>query len=75
MNLQEFAALKAGDKISNPMNPGSSGTISKTSESGVHVKWGSSTMEFYYSVNTTAWTHWTRDEDLPAVSSASHHSS
>jgi hypothetical protein len=58
MNVQEFAALKVGDKISNPMN-GSTGHVTATNDSGVRVAWGVSPVDFMYTVNSTAWMHWT----------------
>lgn len=58
MNLQQFAALKPGDKISNPMG-NSAGVVVSVSDSGVRVRWEPATMDFFYSVNSTAWMHWT----------------
>lgn len=63
MNLKEFGALKVGDKISNPMNL-SGGTVSGITDSGVRVRWGASTLEFFYSVNSTAWMHWSKEDTL-----------
>lgn len=63
MNIQEFAALKVGDQISNPMaQQRSIGTITETTASGVRLRWGDDpgTTQFFYSVQTTAWTHWER---------------
>jgi hypothetical protein len=62
MNVQEFAALAEGDEIVNELN-GSAGTITRTTPSGVHVVWGprhEREMPFFYSVNGTAWFHWTK---------------
>lgn len=62
MNLQEFAALKVGDKIENPQN-GSTGAIVEVTDSGVRVVWGErhdKETRFFYSVNTTAWMGWNR---------------
>jgi len=64
MNITEFAALKVGDKIDNPMSQ-SAGTIVETTESGVRVVWGERhghETRFFYSAQSTAWTHWTRPE-------------
>lgn len=61
MNLQQFAALKPGDKISNPFGF-SHGVVASVSDSGVRVRWEPATMDFFYSVNSTAWMHWTTDE-------------
>lgn len=61
MNLQEFAALKVGDKIMNPMN-GSTGEVSKVSPSGVYVVWGARHADerpFFYPAQSTAWMNWT----------------
>lgn len=61
MNLQQFSALKVGDKIETSMmgfGDPHRGTVSSVSDSGVRVRWGTSTMEFFYSVNSTAWMHW-----------------
>lgn len=61
MNLKEFAALKVGDKIENPTT-GGMGTVSAVADAGVKVQWGVSALEFFYSVNTTAWMHWRKVE-------------
>ncbi len=58
MNLQEFAALKVGDKIENNMLGPAIGTVTDVTKSGVRVSWGGA-QAFFYSVNTTAWMHWT----------------
>lgn len=65
MNMQEFAALKVGDKIKNPMN-GSAGVVSGVTDSGIRVQWGASAVEFYYSANSTAWMHWSKTETAGA---------
>jgi hypothetical protein len=71
VNIKEFAALKAGDYVTNGINAGSRGEVVETSDSGVRVIWGPrhtrETM-FFYSVNSTAWMHWSVVEDLPAAS-------
>ena len=63
MNLQEFAALKEGDAIEYPMG-GGIGTITVVEKTGVRVRWGDSlhSPTFFYSVQGTAWFHWTRQE-------------
>lgn len=64
MNAKEFAALKLGDRIENLM-AGTAGTITAVDEAGCHVKWdgGDAPGNVYrYSVTTTAWMHWTREE-------------
>lgn len=63
MNMQDFAALKAGDKIENPMS-GSKGAVISITDSGVRVQWGASSMEFFYGVNSTAWMHWSKVEPV-----------
>lgn len=67
MNLKEFSALKAGDKIANTMQGvTSAGEVVATSDSGVRVVWGArhdKETPFFYSVNTTAWMHWTRTDN------------
>jgi len=66
MNMQEFAALKVGDKIVNRMTlPASTGTVTEITANGVRVVWGAAelTCTFAYPVNTTAWMHWSKAED------------
>jgi hypothetical protein len=60
MTLQEFAALKVGDQIENPMNASMAavGTVTEVMPNGVRLTWGDSSMPFFYSVNSTAWMHW-----------------
>lgn len=71
MDLKEFAALKVGDAITNPMGGGDvRGTVVEATDSGVRVVWGERQereTRFFYSVNTTAWMHWTKS---PAAASA-----
>lgn len=57
MNLQEFADLKPGDKVVNLMS-GSAGEVVEALPNGVRVSWGGNSLPFFYSVQTTAWTHW-----------------
>lgn len=61
MNLQEFAALKVGDKIENPML-NSMGTVSEVTKQGVRIAWeGSrSAITFQYTVQNTSWFHWSK---------------
>jgi hypothetical protein len=63
MNLQEFAALKAGDKIENPMS-GSAGEVVEVDAKGVRVRWDNtgSSVTWHYGVNSTAWMHWSKAE-------------
>lgn len=67
MNLQEFAALKAGDKVVNHMSGGSVGEVTEANEKGVRVRWGlgvlgTSSITFQYNVQGTAWFHWDKIE-------------
>lgn len=71
MNLGEFAALKVGDEIENLMNPGSRGQVTERTERGVCVQWGVG-MSFLYSVNSTAWMHWSNAEPKPSLSLEHH---
>lgn len=60
MNLQEFAALKEGDKIENPAT-NSAGEVVEVAPEGVRVVWGprgDSERKFFYSSLTTAWMNW-----------------
>lgn len=63
MNLQEFAALKPGDKIENPSTGGvGTGEITETTSSGVRVVWGNRhprETPFFYSAVGTSWMNWT----------------
>lgn len=59
MNLQEFAALKVGDKIEN-IYTSSVGKVSNVDPSGVRVKWSEHSPTFFYSVSSTAWMHWNK---------------
>lgn len=67
MNIQEFAALKVGDKIENPAAGDGKGEIVEATDSGVRVVWGPRTVEnrtwerrFFYSVVGTAWMNWVK---------------
>lgn len=65
MTLQEFAALKAGDKIENHMAGAVSvGTVKETTPSGLWLTWagGDLGVPFFYSVNSTSWFHWSKAE-------------
>ncbi len=64
MNVQEFGALKPGDKIVNGMN-NSPGEITGTNAAGVDVVWGprhANERVFAYTVDSTAWFHWRRND-------------
>lgn len=59
MNLQQFAALKAGDKVCNNMfGERPPGVVTETNSTGVRVSWGGTATTFEYSVQSTAWFHW-----------------
>lgn len=60
MNLEEFAALKPGDKIENGTN-NSPGEVVEANASGVRLVWGPRSdreTRFFYSVQSTAWMQW-----------------
>jgi hypothetical protein len=59
MNIKEFAALKAGDRIVNPMAC-TAGSVTDTDGGGVTVQWDGSELTRYYGAVTTAWMHWTK---------------
>lgn len=61
MNLKEFAALKAGDKIDNHFT-GGQGEVVEATDKGVLVRWHPLTTPRTYGVNTTAWMHWSKAE-------------
>lgn len=71
MTLQEFAALKVGDKIENHMS-NSHGEVVTTDASGVRVCWDRAgqlpegEVTWHYSVTSRAWSHWSKAEELPA---------
>ncbi len=53
MNIKEFAALKAGDRVANPMAC-TAGTVTDTDGGGITVRWDGSVVTRYYSAVTTA---------------------
>lgn len=67
MNLKEFAALKVGDQIENPMTR-STGEITECNDKGVRVRWiipgairGNADGPTYpYATLSTGWMHWTK---------------
>lgn len=67
MNLTEFAALKAGDKISNPMTA-SYGEVVEVTTTTVLVRWHVGTTPRTYGANTTAWMHWDKVEVSKCIS-------
>ena len=64
MKLQEFSALKVGDKIENHAVGGvGHGEIVECTPSGVRVVWGKRfdhETKFFYSVVGTAWMNWSK---------------
>lgn len=64
MNLQEFSALKVGDKIENPSTgAGGEGEVTEVTSNGVRVVWGrrhERETKFFYSVVSTAWMNWNK---------------
>lgn len=64
MNIKEFAALKVGDKIALHLHD-SEGEVVEVSAMGVRVVWGrrhAGETSFFYSVNSLAWTQWSKPE-------------
>lgn len=82
MNLTEFAALRAGDKIDNHMS-NSRGEVVDADDKGVNVRWGNvgPVVKFegpgsavhgttrHYSAGSTIWFHWSKVEE-PAADEA-----
>lgn len=66
MNLQEFAALKVGDKIVNGMT-NSDATVAELKDNGVVLHWGNNPMPFFYGAASTAWFHWEKTEHEAAT--------
>lgn len=67
MNLQEFAALKVGDKIENHAFGIHAGEVTAVTDRGVRVKWGgpgTTAIDFFYSVQGTAWFHWSKVQEI-----------
>jgi hypothetical protein len=77
MDVQEFSKLKVDDVIRNEMS-GSNGVIVEVEGMGVRVRWlafydpaviqhpGASSPTWFYSVQGTAWFHWSKVEAEPA---------
>lgn len=67
MNVQEFAALKVGDRVYNGLTQ-SRGTVTDVTKDGVRVQWGdgfavtTGGVQFNFSVQGTAWYHWTKED-------------
>lgn len=70
MNLNEFNALKPGDRIENAMS-GSTGEVVEADTKGVRVCWGlapdTATGSRHYSRFSTIWFHWSKVEADPAA--------
>lgn len=69
MNVQDFAKLKEGDKIVNYVSGRTNGTIVSVEKMGVRIRWNDdpASPSFFYSVNGTAWFHWTKVEEDAAA--------
>lgn len=70
MNINEFSELKAGDRVRNDMTH-SDGTVTELLKDGVRVQWGAkdstrSVVTFAYTVNSTAWYHWSTPDENKA---------
>lgn len=67
MNLTEFAALRAGDKIDNHMS-NSRGEVVDVDDKGVRVRWSvvdgqeRTAATRHYSAGSTIWFHWSKVE-------------
>ena len=63
MNITEFAALKVGDQIESRVVGVSRGEVIELKNNGVMIAWeGNTKMPFHFSVNSTAWFHWSKVE-------------
>lgn len=70
MNINEFLALKVGDRISNPMS-NTSGTVTallrdrRHQQEGVAIQWDGTDPDTarQFTKHTTAWMHWTPWDD------------
>jgi hypothetical protein len=69
VNLQEFNALKPGDKIENVMS-NSSGEVTEVNQGIVKVRWDGVSNGItaagalrMYSVHSTIWFHWSKPEE------------
>lgn len=62
MNINEFSSLRPGDKIENLML-GTKGVVSSITPGSVGVRWGpiADSTEFTYTLQSTAWMHWSKD--------------
>lgn len=74
MNLTEFNALKAGDRIENAMS-GSTGEVVEADSKGVQVRWNVMPWRAghdapgvlrHYSRFSTIWFHWSKIENVSA---------
>jgi hypothetical protein len=61
MTIDEFRALKRGDRIRNAMS-GSSGAVADVENHRgkiiVAIEWGDHPMQFHFGEQSTAWMHW-----------------
>lgn len=63
MNIQEFAALKVGDKVRNDMAH-SDGEVVEIDKAGVRVRWAPTAAPRHYSAQSTIWFHWRKVQEL-----------
>lgn len=66
MTLDEFAALKVGDKIENTFTH-SQASIIEAAASGVRLVWDGTQTPFFYSVQGTSWFHWSKINEPAAT--------
>jgi hypothetical protein len=65
MNVDEFSALKVGDKVQNGMLMNEPGTVCERTPHSVKIKWGNNNTPYTYLIVGTAWFHWVKVEDAP----------
>ena len=66
MTLEQFHALKAGDKITGNMYGSDCvGEVTSVSNAGkgVAVQWGGAGPAFFVSVHSTLWMHWSKVDE------------
>jgi hypothetical protein len=66
MTLDEFRALKVGDRIRNPMSD-SAGVISERIQDrrtlSIYVQWEGSPKSIHFTEHQTAWMHWVKESN------------
>ena len=64
MNIAEFAALKVGDKITNPsLGTFEAAEIVETSDRGVSFRWDGTPVVFFAAANSTLWHQWVEADE------------